>query len=95
VGKIETPTYQIEIMFNRSRWANNCTVTPLFYIFCYGAFFIMEFAISVLGYVLLWAATDVGRKDGKEIKFMRGKWWLIFGLITTGAYIIKYSESWF
>ena len=55
----------------------------------------MEFAISVLGYVLLWAATDVGRKDGKEIKFMRGKWWLIFGLITTGAYIIKNSESWF
>ncbi len=55
----------------------------------------MEFAISVLGYVLIWAATDVGRKDGKEIKFMRGKWWLIFGLITTGTYIIKYSESWF
>lgn len=23
---------------NRSRWANNCTVTPLFYICCYGAF---------------------------------------------------------
>ena len=28
-------------MFNRSRWANNCTVPPLFYICCYGAFFIM------------------------------------------------------
>ncbi len=82
-------------MFNRSRWAKNCTVTPLFYICCYGAFLIMEFMISVLGYVLLWAATDVGRKDGKEIKFMRGKWWLIFTLITVGAYIIKYSESWF
>lgn len=33
--------YQIKIMFNRSRWANNCTVTPLFYICCYGAFYIM------------------------------------------------------
>ena len=55
----------------------------------------MEFMISVLGYLLLWVATDVGRKDGKEIKIMRGKWWLIFVLITIGAYIIKHSESWF
>ena len=37
-GEFETPPYQIEIMFNRSRWTNNCTVTPLFYICCYGAF---------------------------------------------------------
>lgn len=28
-------------MLNRSRWAKNSTVTPLFYICCYGAFFIM------------------------------------------------------
>ena len=28
-------------MFNRSRWAKNCTVTPLFYICCYGAFLFM------------------------------------------------------
>lgn len=49
----------------------------------------------VLGYILLSAATDVGRKDGSEIKFMRGKWWLIQGLIFIGAYIIKYSEGWF
>lgn len=55
----------------------------------------MELAISVLGYILLWAANDVGRKDGKEIKFMTGKWWLIFVLITTGAYLIKNSETWF
>ena len=55
----------------------------------------MEFVISVLGYVLFWAATNVGRKDGEEIKFMRGKWWLIFALITTGAAIIKYSDGWF
>ena len=38
VGILKTPTYQVEIMFNRSRWAKNCTVTPLFYICCYGAF---------------------------------------------------------
>ena len=55
----------------------------------------MEFAISVFGYALLWAAADVVRKEGKEIKFMRGQWWLIFGLIITGAYAIKYPESWF
>ena len=39
--EFETTPYQVEILFNRSRWANNCTVTPLFYICCYGAFFIM------------------------------------------------------
>ena len=38
-GEFETIPYQIEIMFNRSRWAKNCTVTPLFYFFCFGAFY--------------------------------------------------------
>ena len=55
----------------------------------------MEIAISILGYILLWAATDVGRKKDSEIKFMRGKWWLIFTLITAGAYIINNVDSWF
>ena len=41
-GEIEILPCQIEIMFNRSRWANNCTVTPLFYICCYGAFLVMK-----------------------------------------------------
>ncbi len=55
----------------------------------------MEIAISILGYILLWAATDVGRKEDSKIKFMRGKWWLIFTLITVGAYIINNVDSWF
>ena len=55
----------------------------------------MEIAISIFGYVLLWAATDVGRKEASKIKFMRGKWWLIFTLITVGVYIINNVDSWF
>ncbi len=55
----------------------------------------MEIAISILGYVLLWAATDVGRKEESKIKFMRGKWWLIFTLIIAGVYIINNVDNWF
>jgi len=35
-------------MFNQSRWAKNCTVTPLFYICCYGAFIIMKIDFQML-----------------------------------------------
>ena len=55
----------------------------------------MEIAISILGYVLLWAATDIGRKEESKIKFVRGKWWLILTLITTGTYIINNVDNWF
>ena len=34
----KTLPYQNKIKFNQSRWANNSTVTPLFYICCYSAF---------------------------------------------------------
>jgi hypothetical protein len=33
-GNFETPTYQIKIMFNRSRWTKKSTNTPLFNIKC-------------------------------------------------------------
>ena len=55
----------------------------------------MEEVIIIIGYILLWAATDVGRKQDSKIKFMRGKWWLIFGLITVGAYVISTAHKWF
>jgi len=55
----------------------------------------MEIAINILGYFLLWVATDIGRKEESKIKFMRGKWWLIFTLITAGAYIISNVDNWF
>ena len=55
----------------------------------------MEMITIILGYILLWAATDVGRKTDSKIKFMRGKWWLIFTLIIVGAYIISNAHSWF
>lgn len=29
-------------MFNQNRWANNCTTTPLFYIYCCSALIIMK-----------------------------------------------------
>jgi len=55
----------------------------------------MEEVIIILGFVLLWAATDVGRKQESKIKFMKGKWWIIFGLISVGVYIISNARKWF
>lgn len=55
----------------------------------------MEIAIKILGYLLLWAATDIGRKEDSKIKFMRWKWWLILTLITVGTYIINNVDRWF
>ena len=45
--------------------------------------------IKILGYILIWAATDVGRKDDSKIEFMKSNWWLIFILITIGIYLIN------
>ena len=55
----------------------------------------MEIGISILGYVILWAATDVGRKEESKIKFMGGKWWLIFTPIISGVYIINNVDNLF
>ena len=44
--------------------------------------------MTILGYFLLWVATDVGRKEESKIEFMSTKWWAIFALISIGTYII-------
>ena len=49
----------------------------------------METAIVIFGYLLLWAATDIGRKGDSKVKFMRGKWWAIFALLTAGGIVLN------
>ena len=80
-GELDASPYQNKIMFNRSRWANNCTVTPLFYICCYGAFFIMETKQFKIEYRLtlkdgsyLETSTFVAAKD-RDIALSKLKIW--------------------
>lgn len=68
-------------MLNRSRWAKNSTITPLFYICCYGAFFIMETKQFKIEYRLtlkdgsfLETTTYVAAKD-KDIALNKLKMW--------------------
>jgi len=53
----------------------------------------MEFIISCVGFILLWVATDVGRKEVDKIVFFRSKWFVIFALITIGVLLIKNAHN--
>lgn len=48
----------------------------------------MEILVSIIGGVLIWGATDIGRGKESEIKFGSKKWWFQLLLITTGIYLI-------
>ena len=68
-------------MFNRSRWTNNCTVTQLFYIYCYGAFIIMEtmqfkveYRLTLKDGSFLETTTYVAAKD-RDIALTKLKMW--------------------
>lgn len=53
----------------------------------------MQGILVIIGYILLWASTDVGRKKEDKIKFFSGNWWLIFILILSGTFLIsKYMQ---
>ena len=51
----------------------------------------METIIHIIGFLLLWVATDIGRKPESKIKFFSGQWWLILVLITVGAILTAYD----
>lgn len=49
----------------------------------------METLISIVGFLLLWAATDVGRNKESKIKIGTKKWFAVFTLITIGGLILS------
>lgn len=55
----------------------------------------MEVIMGILGYTLIWAATDIGRDDKSKLNPKQGKWWLMAALIFMGCHIIKNIDSWF
>jgi len=49
--------------------------------------------IQIVGFLLLWVATDVGRKPESKIKFLSGKWWLILILLVIGGLLTGYNPQ--
>jgi len=51
----------------------------------------MNVIVIIVGFVLLWAATDVGRKKDSKIKIFSWEWFLILILIVVGVTLINYN----
>ncbi len=51
----------------------------------------IETIIHIVGFILLWFATDVGRGPESKIEFFSGKWWLILVLLVIGAFLTGYN----
>ena len=47
----------------------------------------IDFIIEFLGFVILWVATDVGRKEESKVKLFSTNWWIILLLIAFGAWL--------
>lgn len=50
---------------------------------------VMETVISVIGFIMLWAPTEIGRKEDSKLKFMGRKWWLTILVLIVGAYLAR------
>lgn len=48
----------------------------------------METFLTILGFILLWIAIGIGRKDDSKIIFLSGEWWLIFLFVFLGTLLI-------
>jgi len=53
----------------------------------------MELFINLLGFGLLWLATDVGRTEDSKIKIFSKGWWLILVLVVIGSMLSQYSVT--
>jgi len=49
----------------------------------------MDTIIQISGFLCLWIAVGIGRKEDSKIKFMSGNWWLALILIEVGTLIIN------
>lgn len=47
--------------------------------------------IEIVGYLFLWTATMIGRKDDSELKFFKPNWWIVLVFVVVGVEIIKNS----
>lgn len=55
----------------------------------------INFLISILGYILIWSAAEVGRNPDSKIPIFTIKWWLQALLIIVGCTIISNVDKWY
>jgi hypothetical protein len=48
--------------------------------------------INIVGFILLWAASDIGRGPESKIRMFSPNWWIILVLITAGVLMGGYTE---
>lgn len=51
-----------------------------------------HFIILTIGFMLIWAATDVNRNDGSKIKAFSKYFWIQVLLILIGVLLITYNQ---
>ena len=51
----------------------------------------MGLIIQMVGYLLLWVSTDIGRGPESKIEIFSFEWWLILVLITIGTMLSCYE----
>jgi hypothetical protein len=49
----------------------------------------MDWLIEMIGYLLLWFATDVGRNEESKIEFLSKNWFIILLLLVLGIALIE------
>jgi hypothetical protein len=49
------------------------------------------FLIQLVGYLLIYLAVDVNRKEDSEINFFDKNWFIVIFLVITGAVLIQFK----
>ena len=52
----------------------------------------MEMFVNIVGFLLVWMASDIGRGPESKIKMFSPNWWIIFVLITAGVIMGGYTQ---
>lgn len=52
----------------------------------------MEMIINIIGFILIWVASDIGRGPESRVKMFTGNWFIIFILITIGVLLAGYDQ---
>lgn len=55
----------------------------------------LQQSIQIIGFILIWAAIGYGRKEDSKIKWFTKGWFIVFGLMTLGTYLINNTHKWF
>jgi len=53
----------------------------------------MNTLIELVGFMIIWASTDVGRSGDSKTKIFSKNWWIIFILICIGVTLINISNT--